>query len=277
MEALNELIDKRISEFLKKSNCITSLPCRVIEDLQNGYYTVEVLSNGTKYIVPNFSGSAINVGENVQLYYKGAIVTNQSAYIGAVNYKDSGASPIVVNGLNTLGEIIRDNTRITIIKFKATQSVNLLIVFNANVFGTIEGDCSLDIYIDESKISHVPRETILQDKYNLVCFTLPLFCESGEHELKILANGTGNYINICSYIYGFYIEELPIFDPTSDEDYVYETIDNKSNSIFYKGETITPSVPTLMGGKDTTIIRATTFNTSNVLGVYIPEGITEIE
>ena len=135
----------------------------------------------------------------------------------------------------------------------------------------------MDIYIDESKISHVPRETILQDKYNLVCFTLPFFCESGEHELKILANGTGNYINICSYIYGFYIEELPIFDPTSDEDYVYEIIDNKSNSIFYKGETITPSVPTLMGGKDTTIIRATTFNTSNVLGVYIPEGITEIE
>jgi len=206
VDSLLKLIDTRIQNAIAASAHINSEIAQVVSE-DGKKATVKLLSTGTEYTLPNYSGSVVQTGDVVYVYWKGGFLSASSAYIGAVNYKDS-ASPIVINGLNTLGEIIRDNTRITIIKFKATQSVNLLIVFNANVFGTIEGDCSLEVYIDENKISHVPRETILQDKYNLICFTLPFFCESGEHELKILANGTGNYINICSYIYGFYIEEV---------------------------------------------------------------------
>ena len=57
----------------------------------------------------------------------------------------------------------------------------------------------------------------------------------------------------------------------------YKDSVDKANSIYYIGASNNPSMPATMSNKGTNIIRATTFNSSNVSGVYVPEGITEIE
>lgn len=278
MDALQELINKAIDERLKKSDCVASIPCRVVNILNNGYYVVEDIKNGAKYTVPNFSGSAINEGENAQLFFKGGVITNKSAYIGAVNYKNSdSASPVILYGLNTLGEVIGENATISSFRFEASQSTNLLIGFNANVFGTIAGELSLKINVDQTVLSYKPKTIILENGYNLAVFTLPFTCDSGEHMVSVVASGTGNFVDVCSYIYGLYIEGLPIYEPTTDADYIHEIKNDKANSIYYIGASNNPSMPAIMSNKDTNIIRATTFNSSNVSGVYVPEGITEIE
>lgn len=278
MDALQELIDKAIDERLRKSDCVASIPCYVIDILDSGYYVVEDIKNGSRYTVPNFSGSAVNKGENVQLFFKGGVVSNRSAYIGAVNYKNSdSASPVIVESLNTLGEIVDSDAEVSLFKFKVIETTNLIINFNANVFGTASGELVMKVIIGQNELLYKPRKTVALNEYNSMCFSLPFSLESGEYTARVVANGVGNFVDICAYIYGFRIEALPIFDPTSDVDYIREIKNGKSNSIFYIGSSLRPSVPAIMDNKDTNIIRATTFNTSNVLGVYIPEGVTEIE
>ncbi len=76
---------------------------------------------------------------------------------------------------------------------------------------------------------------------------------------------------------GCILKDYLFYEPTTDVDYIHEIKNDKANSIYYIGAPNNPSMPATMSNKDTNIIRATTFNASNVSGVYIPEGITEIE
>lgn len=278
MDALRELIGKEIDEKIKESDCVASTPCVVLDDYQNGYYLVEDIKSGGKYTVPNFSGSAIGIGENIQLFFKNGVINNKSAYIGAANYKSGDSvSPVIIESLNKLGELVDADVEISLFKFKVLESTNLLINFNANIFGTVAGELILKVVIGETELLYKPRKTISINEYNLISFSLPFTLKSGEYTAQVIADGVGNFVDICTYIYGFHVEALPIYDPTSDADYIYELQNGKSNSIFFTGDSLRPSVPDVMGGKNTNIIRATTFNTSDVLGVYIPEGITEIE
>lgn len=278
MDALQELINKTFDERLKQTDCVASIPCYVVDVLNNGYYIVEDIKSGNRYTVPNYSGSAVNKNENVQLFFKGGVITNKAAYIGAVNYKNTdSASPVIIYGLNNLGELIDSDVVISSFRFKAIQSTNLFISFNANIFGTSIGEIALKVVVGQNELIYKPRKTISLNEYNLICFSLPFSVESGEYMVYVIANGVGNFVDICSYICGVYIEALPIYDPTSDSDYIHEIQDEKANSIFYVGSSLKPSIPTTLSNKSINIIRATTFNTSDVLGVYIPEGITEIE
>ena len=278
MDALRELIGKEIDERIKESDCVASTPCVVLDDYQNGYYLVEDIKSGGKYTVPNFSGSAIGIGENIQLFFKNGVINNKSAYIGAANYKSGDSvSPVIIESLNKLGELVDTNVEISLFKFKVLESTNLLINFNANIFGTVAGELVLKVVIGETELLYKPRKTISINEYNLISFSLPFTLKSGEYVAQVIADGVGNFVDICAYIYGFHVEALPIYDPTSDADYIYELQNEKSNSVFFTGDSLRPSVPNVMGGKNTNIIRATTFNVSNVLGVYIPDGVTEIE
>lgn len=278
MDALRELIGKEIDERIKESDCVASTPCVVLDDYQNGYYLVEDIKSGGKYTVPNFSGSAIGIGENIQLFFKNGVINNKSAYIGAANYKSGDSvSPVIIESLNKLGELVDADVEISLFKFKVLESTNLLINFNANIFGTVAGELVLKVVIGETELLYKPRKTISINEYNLISFSLPFTLKSGEYVAQVIADGVGNFVDICAYIYGFHVEALPIYDPTSDSDYVHEIQDGKANSIFYVGSSLRPSIPTTLSNKNTNIIRATTFDASNVLGVYIPEGVTEIE
>lgn len=278
MDALRELIGKEIDEKIKESDCVASTPCVVLDDYQNGYYLVEDIKSGSKYTVPNFSGSAIGIGENIQLFFKNGVINNKSAYIGAANYKSGDSvSPVIIESLNKLGELVDADVEISLFKFKVLESTNLLINFNANIFGTVAGELILKVVIGETELLYKPRKTISINEYNLISFSLPFTLKSGEYTAQVIADGVGNFVDICTYIYGFHIEALPIYDPTSDADYIYELQNEKSNSVFFTGDSLRPSVPKIMGGKNTNILRATTFYGSEILGAYISDGVTEIE
>lgn len=76
--------------------------------------------------------------------------------------------------------------------------------------------------------------------------------------------------------FGITVEFNQMFDPTNDDDYIFETPD-KTNVIYYIGESDTPDIPAKINNQDTDILRATSFNYSQVYNVYIPDGVTEIE
>ena len=89
MDAINELIKRETEKVLYGSTCIFSTPCRVIQRVNDELFEVETIANHTRYTVYNYSGSNIQENENVMLYYKGRVLSNQSAYIGAVLNKST--------------------------------------------------------------------------------------------------------------------------------------------------------------------------------------------
>lgn len=68
-DALFELIDSSVRKQIENSDCILAVPAKVVEALDNGMYVVNLISNGTQLIVPNWSGSELDLNENVQIFY----------------------------------------------------------------------------------------------------------------------------------------------------------------------------------------------------------------
>lgn len=48
------------------------------------------MANDAQYILANYSGSDLYVGESVQIYYRNNYISEQTAYIGSSLTKDSG-------------------------------------------------------------------------------------------------------------------------------------------------------------------------------------------
>ena len=98
MTSVSELQDL-ISDVVKKEignmNLTNAVPCRVINLLGNGSVQVELISTKARYIVANYSGSALKVGEITQLFYRG-VISNHTAYIGASNYKPERTKFIIM-------------------------------------------------------------------------------------------------------------------------------------------------------------------------------------
>lgn len=90
MDALNELIVSGAKKVVNNSACLFSAPCTVIASLGNQLYTVKLVTSGAQYNVMNYSGSNLEVGDSVQLYYRSNIISEQTSYIGASLTKDSG-------------------------------------------------------------------------------------------------------------------------------------------------------------------------------------------
>lgn len=83
MDAFNELVKQEADKAIKNSACVFSAPCVVVSALGNQKYTVKLVTGDAQYTVMNYSGSDLQVGEAVQLFYRGNVISNQTAYIGA--------------------------------------------------------------------------------------------------------------------------------------------------------------------------------------------------
>lgn len=91
MDALNKLIQKEAEKIINKSSSLFSAPCRIIEVLGNQKYRVQLVTSDAQYNLMNFSGSDLQVGESVQIFYRNNIISEQTAYIGASLTKESGS------------------------------------------------------------------------------------------------------------------------------------------------------------------------------------------
>lgn len=90
MGAFEILVRQEAEKVVKNSACVFSAPARVISVEGNQKYKVQLVTSNAQYILANYSGSDLNVGESVQIYYRNDYISEQTAYIGSSFTKDSG-------------------------------------------------------------------------------------------------------------------------------------------------------------------------------------------
>ena len=288
MDALRELIQNETERTLRNSSCIFSLPVRVIEDLDDELYIVETIGTRMKYTVHNYSGSSVEIGEDVLLYFKGGTITNQSAYIGASLNKDSGgggggggsdtrhAKIIYIDGDSSLKELSNDEAQICEVNFKALEETTVSLVFNTSIDSDTVGTATFKIYVDEELVTYAPKDTVCNG-YTHCTFNLPIPVEEvGEHTIVITATGIGYTEQSKGFIHGQSIEPLDEY-MTDENDYIYQVFSDHSETWFYIGTKKRIIMPTTLEGQPVTVVHATTFTETDVTSVRIPEGIHTIE
>lgn len=110
MDDFTELIARKFAKEVQKLNFVQSLPCRVVAINNDESCEVELIANGARYTVLNYSGTSVNVGETVQLYYRGNLISNTAAFIGAAETKSGGSFEEIYNA----GKTIPAGTKVTI-------------------------------------------------------------------------------------------------------------------------------------------------------------------
>lgn len=278
MEGIFTLIDERVRKYLSNSPYIVSVPCVVKALGNNELVEVELVSNKARYTVPNWSGSPVEVGENVQLFYKGNILTEQTAYVGA-SLNKGGAQSSYVQANVTIGTLLIIERDVAVVDFVNGEE-SVLLGFNAVIQGDSEnvGCGEFDIYIDEVLQDYTAMFSIVADGHTTCSFTIPMTLESGDHEIKI--KGSGDYATITkinAYVWGdVKSSETPI-QPTGDGDYRFITDNDNSYSLYYIGEKQNIKTPLTLGNKPLNTIESTTFTDSNVKTVFIQDGVERIE
>lgn len=273
-DAFAELVDRTIEQKLSEQKVVFSVPANVIENTTGIYYKVKVLSDGTQYTLPNFSGSELSEHESVRVYYTGNSLTSSNAYIGASVTKSqgSGGGKInVIKGVPNLGEIMPLSRNFSLISFAALQDTNVFLNLNVCVRGTVSSEYSFEIYLDGEKIAYEPKSFVSLNEYSHINFQIPFEVLAGRHIVDIKTSGGGNiYAADCS-VWGQNIEFR--YDPTSADDYRYQIVNGVVEIIGYLGNSQNPELPTHIENTPVKILHKTAFNYSNVLNVYIPEGI----
>lgn len=203
VDSLLKLIDNRIQKAIATSSHINSEISQVI-NVDGTTATVKLLSNGTEYTLPNYSGTEVRVGDVVYVYWKGGFLSAQSAYIGASDHTNF---PIAyIYGTDTIGSISSANTQIEFESLVNNCTVNL--VFNAVISATTAGDYALTIYVDNVSETYVPTGTTIANGYVSCNFTLPLSLSAvGNHTISISGGGNGTITQMKSYIFGQGIKE----------------------------------------------------------------------
>lgn len=277
VEPIFDLIEQRVGKVLKDSDYLIAVPARVTLPLSNGMYAVELISNHTQFVVPNWSGTELDTGDNVHLFYKGDTLSERTAYIGAAMFKPEGANRNKIKyiiGSNFLGEISSTARSVCEITWESVQNQNVFISFNANILGTDTGSVTLYIYMDETLHEFQPTMSITQDQTYTQNFLLPFKADVGMHTVKIQAEGVGEYTDIYGFVFGQGLkEDADDFDPTNENDYVYIG----GTIIYYKGRSRRPAIPTTLDGNPVTELQLTAFNNSKVEAVKIPEGVLIID
>ncbi|MCM1009154.1 MAG: hypothetical protein NC485_14795 [Ruminococcus flavefaciens] len=274
MNDLIQMIDNRINRQLRNSTALSSVPCRILEVYPDGNAKVLVINNNAEYVVPNYSGSDLLIGEEAQLFFQGDVSLGRFMYVGASVNKQSGGTFGLVVGSNMPGEVFQQERVVSRINFRCKERTPCLLFFNATVFGSTSGDLNIKIYIDDIISDFNSITTLNLNEYRTVSFSLPEIFSSGEHHVKITACGFGSFLSMSNCISGYGLTES---EYSCENDYIFKINDDSVEIIYYIGNELFPEIPTKIQGKPVTKLLATAFNYSDVTNVYIPEGVEEIE
>lgn len=276
MDALQEYVYNNIDKRLQESDYLIAVPAIIKEPLDNGMYVVKMLTTDTELILPNWSGTELDVDDNVHIFYKGKTLSERTAYIGAAMYKAEGANRNKIRYImGNVSPITVDSTLKTIAKidFEAVANEKVFISLNANISGNESGDNYIYIYMDETLHEFQPCASLTVDQKINVNVLLPFESQVGTHICEIKSFGVGQFTDICAFVFGQgLISADDGYDITDENDYVYVG----GTIIYYKGRSIRPAIPTTLDGVTVTALESTAFNSSNVQAVKIPEGVTII-
>ena len=203
MDSLLQLIDNQIQKAMSKSTHISSEIAQVTS-IDGAKARVKLLTTGTEYTLPNYSGSEVRAGDTVYVYWRGGFFTPQAAYIGASTRCDFPLTYIY--GTDTTGAMGTANSEIQVENVVEDCTVNL--VFNGVISATTTGDYTLTIYIDNVAEAYTPTGTTIANGYTHINFTVPINLGiTDEHIIEVRSSGTGTITQMKSYIYGQGIRE----------------------------------------------------------------------
>lgn len=203
MDSLLKLIDNRVQKAVINSSHINSEISQVI-NVDGNTAKIKMLSTGTEYTLPNYSGSELKVGDVVYVYWKGGFLSAQSAYIGASSNMNFPIAYIYAT--NILGDISTVSSNIDFESMTDNCTINL--VFNAVISATTVGNYTLTIYKDNVAETYTPTGTTVSNGYTNCNFTIPLsFTDAGAHNIRVVGDGMGMVTQIKSYIFGQGIRE----------------------------------------------------------------------
>ena len=203
MGAFEDLVQREIDKRLAKSTLISTAPCRVIEVLDDEKYLVQLITNNSKIKLTNYSGSPLEVGENAQVFYRGDIITQQSAYIGASLTKGGdGGKDVYILGTKTLGSLTVAEKTFCNVAVKALKETTITLGFNANILGLTNGDYVFKFYVDSEQYDYVVKGNDVADKYENCNVILPISLTIGEHIVEINGSGSGTVEDLKAFVSG---------------------------------------------------------------------------
>lgn len=276
MNDIISLIDSRVEKILSQDTALKSMPCRVKEIISESKVVVESIENGAQYTVPNYSGSDVHVGENVQVFYK-VNLSNTKSYIGASLNKPTSDELQIVMGNVTTGEILGDNHVFGNVYVECDKSLYAHLFVNVNLLGNSTSNVSITAYVNINAQDYIAKQTLNNSYYSNVSYSIPIYLATGRNEITLKISGNGNITDGCIYASGHGIREYTPYQPTDENDYIWEVDNDNSNTIYYIGNKVSPIVPTTLDRYPIDIIYGTTFDHSNIERALIPEGITEID
>lgn len=281
MDDLYNLISEIVIKQINSLNLNKTVPCKVIKTMDNENVEVELISNKAHYIVPNYSGSPLNAGETVQLFYKG-IITNNNAYVGAslnkeIEVSDEKYNLNYIQGKSEIGGTLSTGTKITTIGFTNSRNCHCFVVLNITFTGTQSNNITIKTFLDGTELSYAPQITTVESESTHFSCTIPITADSGDHVVNIMCYGVGYVESANCFVFGMNIEKYIPYEPTDQNDYRYTVENVEANIIYYIGKTESPEIPATLSGAATTKLLVTSFDHSDVERVKIPEGVVEIE
>lgn len=203
MDALSKIIQNEFTRQVAKSTLISSTPCRVVASLGDEVYTVELITNKARLDLPNFSGSPLSVGENVQVFYRGNSLTAQNSYIGASLTKGgSGNRDIYIIGTKTLGSLTSSEKTFCDIAVKALEDTMVTLSFNANILGVSNSSYIFSFYINAVQYDYVVKGSDKFGEYVNCNVVLPVSLTTEETIIKIKGKGSGTVEDLKAFISG---------------------------------------------------------------------------
>lgn len=274
MSELYDLISSVVRKELNGLNLTKTVPCKVIRILDNEKVEVELISNKARYAVANYSGSPVNVGETVQLFYRG-IISENSAYIGAAYYKPETINFIMME--SKLG--LTDDTLFLIsqVDLKTINDTNIEITYNASILGIDNDEVEFTIYVDDIAQEYKPLSSVTPSLKTTISFSIPVAVKRGNHSVKIYTNSIVNIERVCAFVSGQVEKVDVVFDDVSDDNFIYTVNDTNTDVILYIGQSGSPKIPNTINGQPVGKLCASAFNVSNIKAAYIPDGVIEIE
>lgn len=275
MSELYDLVSSIVRKELNRFDLTKTTPCRVVQVLDNQKVEVELVSNKAHYRVSNYSGSPVNIGETVQLFYRG-IISESSSYIGASFYKSGATTNFVVMDSKT-GLIGSEYSLASRVDVKAINDTNIEITYNASILGTNNGEVEFVVHIDGIEQDYKPLSSTIESSRTMVSFSIPSHIKQGKHNIEIRVKGIANIERVYAFVTG-QVEKIEAnFDDVVSDDFIYITNDIITDIALYIGTSLVPKIPETINGKPIGKLCASAFNVSDVEAVYIPDGVTEIE
>lgn len=271
-----DLIDSRISQALSQTNYLRSIPCEVLRILNNGNVEVSTVSSDTIYTVPNLTGTALSVGQNVQLFYQGSLSHYKMMFIGGVVPNELSLNYVSDIKNNIL--LTSNSKPINEIEIQAYYDVNAFFNININYDMASGVNTVFEIYIDDEKQKEITTSAYFDTPKQQFCYSFPFAISQGLHKVRLNAIGDSEMIECYCYVMGIGIEKYePTYDDTTDADYIYNVDNGETTVYYYIGNSSRPRIPDTIGGGDTKVLSCTSFNYSGINRVLIPDGTETIE